>query len=101
MGKYINPHDCTKEQFLHKYGKEVTILDIGHKEFDDWINENKYVVVWVDNGNFTTAAILYDKKEYDYFIRTMNNDERPSKYFIVNAEDLDVYLKEFEWKMKI
>lgn len=79
MGCYVNPSDCSKEEFLRKYGH-----DTGNKPCK--ITETHLPVCLVHNGHFTAAAVCYNESEVKAFSRP--DDHRPSLWFKVSRTDL-------------
>jgi len=92
MGKYINPPDMTKEQFLEEHGTVLSQEDFLFNEFDNYEKLGAMVVAWVDNGPFTAAIICFSKREYDYVRSTILNEPRLQKIYIVKIEHLKKYL---------
>lgn len=78
MGCYINPRDCSKEEFLHEHGE----LTAGPCE----ITATHLPVVIVHNGFFTAAAVGYSPREVEAF--TQPTDNRPKLWFKVAIDDL-------------
>ncbi len=87
MGIYINPPNCTKEQFLN-----VNAIQISIKEFlnFDISNKEMSLVVLVDNGPFTAAAVAYNDEERKAF--TAFDDFRPKKFYKVFSDLLTIEL---------
>lgn len=73
MGAYINPHNCSKEQWLTQF---ATATD-GPCE----ITETQVPVCWVNNGPFSAAAIGFDQGEISALQR---EDGRPKRWFKVS-----------------
>jgi membrane protease subunit (stomatin/prohibitin family) len=89
MGYYINPKDMTKEEFLVKNGTPISKKDFLYANFED---NGQMIVVLVDNGPFTAAAIMESNKELrDWQFQTAT-DYRPTKYFICPVKCLKPYL---------
>ena len=86
MGFYINPKDCSKEEFLELYGNPATTAVI--KQFD--FSNDLLPVCLVDNGLFTAAGIAYAPAERDVFIR---DDGRHKRWYLVNKKDLEPFYK--------
>jgi hypothetical protein len=92
MGCYVNPKNEDKESFLDRVGERIKSA-INY----DAIPVDKLLVVLVDNGLFTAAAVAYCKEEFMEF--TKPTDFRPKLFFLVDIEDLkensdiDSYLK--------
>lgn len=87
MGYYINPPDMTKEEFLEKHGKPLSVSEATQFNFDG----DNFPVCLVNNvgKGFTAAGIAYDSRERDVFIR---EDGRPKKWYSVTRDDLKPYL---------
>ena len=83
MGMYINPSNCSKEQFLVDYGIETTMEEV--RDFDYMTASINLPVLLVDNDPFTAAAVAYDANERDSFLHGILNgrDRRPVKYYLV------------------
>jgi hypothetical protein len=79
MGDYLNPKGMTKEQFLAKHGREVTLEHIKSVNFLD-----NCAVIWVDNGSFTAAVIIQSYLDLNYYLRP---DDRPKRYYIVPCDN--------------
>jgi hypothetical protein len=80
MGYYINPRDCTKEEWLAKYGTRYTSSVKAHTTKD---GNADVLVCLVDNGPFTAAGIAYSDDERDAFAAP---DGRPKLWYLVNRE---------------
>jgi len=62
MGLYINPQGQSTEDFLQEHGIIV--------QEPTWPPGTGYLwIFWVDNGPFAAAAIAYNEKEFDYFMK--------------------------------
>jgi hypothetical protein len=77
MGLYINPENCTKEEWLEKNGTQLT----------NWRwppQEGHCLVCLVDNLMFTAAGVMFNSTEFDEF----NNprDKRSKKWYSVPEE---------------
>lgn len=94
MGMYINPQDMTKEEFLQKYGLEIT----QQQAHDSFPIDKVYPVCLVNNGGFTAAAIAYCIEEYQEL--TKPHDVRPKKWFAVHEDDLKPYMANLESYLK-
>jgi hypothetical protein len=91
VGIYINPDDCTKEEWLEKNA----VRSIKQPEWEA-LEVDQFPVCLVDNGDFTAAAVGFSSRESDDF----NNprDIRPKKWYIAHLDDLvtvTIGLKEF------
>lgn len=66
MGFYINPTDMSKEQWLHKNQKSVSV----HPPTKNYLEHDDTVcVVLVDNFAFSALAIAYNMRELEDFSR--------------------------------
>ena len=82
MGCYINPKDCTKEEFLRKKGLEI----LG----PEWPSDDDYALIClVDNGVFTAAGICCSQWERDAFAV---EDGRPKRWFMVKKSELAEFM---------
>jgi hypothetical protein len=87
MGSYINPPDCTKENWLAKHGQEIfpdmddSVIEI---EYENDV-PSRFPVCLVDNLFFTAAAIGFNAKEIHTFLQP---DGRKKRWFMVGYEDL-------------
>lgn len=79
MGKYINPANMTKEEWLNKNARVENLQDFMVAEF----NEVKAWIVWLDNQIFTAAAYCFCDGELKYFQKTLNTETRPYKIYSV------------------
>lgn len=86
MGSYINPPDMTKEEFLAKNGTPISKQEFLSAIFED---NDKRIVVLVNNGAFTAAAIMFSSRELQYW---QEPDTRPAKYFSCPLDLLKPYL---------
>jgi hypothetical protein len=82
MGYYINPADCSKEEWLDKNGVEVT----GSPDTLQDPSGERVPVCLMDNGPFTAASICYDRNEIDAF--NQPGDYRLKRWFMVPAVKL-------------
>ena len=88
MGIYIDPQNCSKEQFLKDKG-----LPIQQDAAKGVLSSGTHLpICLVDNGPFTAAAIGYSEREIEDF--TMPDDPRPKRWFSVKREDLADFLPE-------
>lgn len=85
MGYYINPEDCSKEEWLIVNAQRLA----NPQGFD--FSGNKLPVVLVNNGPFTAAGIAYDKRELDAFLYP---DHRKKIWYEVEKEKLKPWYKE-------
>lgn len=82
MGKYINPKNFTKEEWL--LANKVHMSHSAPKWSD--IPADCHAVCLVNNGPFTAAGICDTPSELDAF--TLPDDHRPKIWFTVKKEDL-------------
>jgi len=85
MGVYINPEGETKEDWLHREGRQVFMSNETLRT-KPILKEGRLTVVLVDNGLFTAAAVMFDKREQECF--SDPRDHRPRWYFEVSEEKL-------------
>lgn len=81
MGYYIDPVDCTKEQWLKQHGVRLDAAP-------DWSavrKDDRLPVCLVDNGLFTAAGVAYSPNEQAAFARP---DGRAKAWFSVAIADL-------------
>lgn len=83
MGFYINPPNCSKEDFLVKHGTFLGAAPATHREGDN------IAVCLVDNGGFTAAGIAIDQRERNDFAR---EDGRAKVWFHVPLPLLTPFL---------
>lgn len=88
MGCYINPENMTKEEWLEKNAQELKTSNMAGSF--SWEDKSKRLIILVDNGPFTAAAVLYSQREAQHFLIPMmeGRDLRPIKVYIANTEDL-------------
>jgi len=83
MSRYINPKNCSKEQFLEKWGilvpegRRLTLADIP-KGF--------VLVCLVNNGYFTAAGVIENEQELE--ADQDPRDPRLKQFFFVKEENL-------------
>lgn len=82
MGAYINPENETKEIFLAREAKPISLEKA--KEHDDY--KEVLLVVLVQNSGFSAAAIAFSEREKQEFLDP--TDLRSMTYFLVNFEKL-------------
>lgn len=84
MGYYVNPTDgSTKESFLRKYGRQVSMLEAS-------VTETELPVVLVDNRAFTAAAIAFDEAELKAF--SDPGDNRTKMFYQVPKDVLQQFM---------
>lgn len=85
MGYYINPPDCSKEEFLLRHGIPVELPKTLTMLFGD---KALLPVCLVDNGAFTAAGIAYCPQEAQAFAKP---DGRAKQWYLVLRNDLVPY----------
>jgi len=80
MGCYINPRGETKEDFLRREGRVISVNEAIAAP------EGEYAVCLVHNGAFTAAAVAYDHHELAALTRA--EDPRPKIWYMVPREKL-------------
>lgn len=88
MGYYVNPEDCTKEEWLDKHGELIN-----PKNLVD-IPPDTLPVCLVDNGYMTAAGIAYDKQEMEEFLAPDHGPQRPRTWYLVRKELLKPFMDE-------
>jgi hypothetical protein len=83
MGYYINPRNCSKEEFLALHGEQLPNTP-SEWDFSSYL----LPVCLADNGPFTAAGICYDARELEDFARP---DGRPKLWYAVSKEALKPY----------
>ena len=91
MGAYINPKDCSKEEFLLNNAREVSKEVVEFFDFE--VQKDLMPVVLIDNGYFTAAGIAFSASERDVFLK---EDGRPKKYYLAEINDLLEVSEELE-----
>lgn len=88
MGFYINPTDCTKEEFLRANGTRIK-----QEECQATLDTGTHLpVCLIDNGAFTAAGILYNQQALNYWLQPRSDDHRLRWFFSVSRHDLRPYL---------
>ena len=83
MGAYVNPKGETKETFLTREGRKISCKRaIAHEPG----SEGCYAVCLIDNGLFTAAGIMFNKREVEDF--TSPSDYRNKEFYLVSKEKL-------------
>ncbi len=93
MGAYVNPKWEPKEEWL---AREATseISEAAARTHADF--DRDLLVVWVDAGGHTAAAVAFEQRERDQL--TDPDDFRPKKFYVVSkaklrgVSNLDFYL---------
>lgn len=88
MGCYVNPKNESKEEFLQREGRRVSVIDAA-------ITETEMPVCLVSNGFFTAAGVAFSEDELATFARP---DGRSKTWYMVSqaklleASDLKDYI---------
>jgi hypothetical protein len=88
MGKYINPDDETKEAFVNREGKEISVEEVALLEFET----DSLLCCLVDNGLFTAGLICYCDNELKYIQRSLFDDDRPKRFYMIDKSKLEEWL---------
>ncbi len=80
MGYYINPDSMTKEEYLKGHGRDVGLFPCAF----DQVSGDDVLVCHVNNVIFTAAAIAFDQREYDTF---MKGDGRIKRWYLLSRAD--------------
>lgn len=80
MGVYINPIDCTKEDWLKKNAEHI---GDPRSITPTFTKDSGIPICLVDNGIFTAAGVCYDESEFKAFQEP--NDPREKLWFIAPA----------------
>lgn len=75
MGRYLNPKDMTKEEWLEKNAIRLDFIPENHA------TETHTVAVHVDNGWMTACALAYNQGELQAF--KIPEDRRPKVFYLV------------------
>lgn len=78
MGCYVNPPTESKEAFLQREGRRVSVNEAA-------ITETEMPVCLVDNGFFRAAAVGYSEGEIQAFAYP---DGRPKTWYMVEQSKL-------------
>jgi len=85
MGVYINPVDCTKEQWLADNAKPSSRYNFNRDKFCE---EVRYVFL-IDNGTFTAALVVDDQQEWDYMLVNLLREDRRYTVYTVETSKLE------------
>lgn len=85
MGFYINPKDCTKEEWLDTRGKALSYGPPPEHRCGLDGRSHTCVVLVLNNG-FTAAAVAYSERELQAFSDPA--DHRVKLYMFVDDEEL-------------
>lgn len=86
MGYYINPPDCSKEQWLEANGTGISMPGTALANWD--YTARQLPVCLVDNGAFTAAGIAYCEREAEAFAYT---DGRRKRWYAVDKAKLEQF----------
>lgn len=92
MGIYINPPDCTKEEWLAKN----SIGGYSLKPLEKYRDGDNFAVCLVDNVLFRAAAVAFNQRELDDFKRP---DGRKKHWFMVPLAALQTVLSPREMEI--
>lgn len=84
---YINPTNCTKEEWLIQNGVAITMAEARNYFKDCDGSVAVLPVCLVDNGHFTAAGVAKDQFELDRWFGP--NDYRPRRFYMVPVEALN------------
>ena len=73
MGLYINPSNCSKEQWLRENARQV-------ERQDAKVTDEEVPVILVRNPTFSAAAVCYDQRELNAF--SAPGDRRPATWYM-------------------
>lgn len=83
MGRYLNPKNQTKEEWL-----EANAIPLDHIP-DTYKTDTHMVACLVDNGWMTACALAYNQYELEVF--QYPTDPRPKLWFLVPFELTDEF----------
>jgi hypothetical protein len=87
MGCYVNPRGETKEDFLRREGRVISVNEATAPPSGcTAVFRGEYAVCLVHNGAFTAAAVAYDHHELAALTRV--EDPRPKIWYLVPREKL-------------
>lgn len=92
MGMYINPPNCTKEEWLEEH-RIATQLDA------PYMSATPSDCAWiclVQNPQFTAAAVAFDLNELLRFAAPY--DVRPKRWYLCRKDDIKTVIPEWEQK---
>ncbi len=81
MGYYINPPNCSKEQWLDENGRSFSTLP----NWADAVKAKTLPVCLVNNGLFTAAGVAFSQGEMEVFA---TEDGRTKHWFVVPIDKL-------------
>lgn len=87
MGCYIEPKNESKQEFLNREGKEVSLKYI-IQNYDTLVMNNLYPVCRIEHTvDIIAVPILYNKKEVSRLLKTYGIINK-NKYYIISLENL-------------
>ena len=78
MGRYINPPDESKEDFLNREAVEISREEFISLNFPD---EEMAHLCLVKNASFSACVVSESKEDSKYYADL--SDERPKRYFLI------------------
>ena len=97
MGIFIETKDCTREVWLQSFATELSAVPA---TLSDTIEDEEWLLVWVDNGLFKAVGVIYSQMELERVLYALNNpeDTRPMKFFIAMDEDIKEVVSERDYE---
>lgn len=87
MGCYVDPKNETKQEFLNRVGKEVSLEYVINNQ-SRLLNENNYPVCCITHApDILAIPILYNKNELRRLLSTYDTKNN-NKYYIISIENL-------------
>lgn len=87
MGCYIEPKNESKQEFLNREGKEVS-LEYIIQNYDTLLKNNLYPVCRIEHAvDIIAVPILYNKEEILRLLKTYGITNK-NKYYIISLENL-------------
>ena len=84
MGRYINPTDRTKEEWLREFATEIDAPYAWEATPPGQVQ-----LCWVDNIEFTAVGVMYSSHELAYWMEELREDFRPRKWYIAPAAEVE------------
>lgn len=84
MGRYLNPKDMSKEEWLKKHA----IAILADTPPASPTEEGHYVVCYSVNPGFSAAALMHNKEELRRFSAP---DPRLKLWFLIEADDAEYF----------
>lgn len=79
MGRYLNPNDMSKEDWLETNARPLSSIPTTHTCLYE--GEPHTVAVLIQNGGFTACGLAYSQAELDAFSHV--TDPRPKQFWLV------------------